>query len=183
MSALGPPALPAVAHAPAGEDTFRSAVSDGDGAMTTARSDSTLASTYRSAAGGDVGFDAAAGGGGGALPPAAAMKKAFKAAARNKLNRLRKLLAALPGGALCTNESGNTLLMVAARYGHRDVIAMLLNEGADAVLNARNLSGHTVLHMAFAGGHVELADALIGAGADDSIECNENLSCYEYTPE
>ena len=105
------------------------------------------------------------------------------AAARNKLNRLRKLLAALPGGALCTNESGNTLLMVAARYGHRDVIAMLLNEGADAVLNARNLSGHTVLHMAFAGGHVELADALIGAGADDSIECNENLSCYEYTPE
>eukprot|EP00793_Prasinoderma_coloniale_P005148 PRCOL_00000909-RA len=140
--------------------------------MVSARSDSTLASTYRSAVG-DEGGDAAA-------AAAALLKKAFKAAARNKPNRLRKLLPVLRGGPLATNESGNTLLMVAARYGNREIVSMLLSSGAGALLNAQNKSGHTVLHMAFAGGHHELADALMGAGADDNIECTEGLSCYDY---
>ena len=153
------------------QDSFRSAISDLD-EMVSARSDSTLASTYRSAVG-DEGGDAAA-------AAAALLKKAFKAAARNKPNRLRKLLPVLRGGPLATNESGNTLLMVAARYGNREIVSMLLSSGAGALLNAQNKSGHTVLHMAFAGGHHELADALMGAGADDNIECAEGLSCYDY---
>lgn len=63
-----------------------------------------------------------------------------------------------------TGPDGDTLLMLAARHGHADVVAGLAARGAD--LDRRNDHGRTPLAEAVVGGSEEVVDVLVEAGAD-----------------
>ncbi|KAM7388513.1 hypothetical protein PAMP_024683 [Pampus punctatissimus] len=60
------------------------------------------------------------------------------------------------------NSSNETLLHVAAEYGHLSIIELLLRRGARLDLQDNN--GHTALHRAASRGHNEIVSALIKAG-------------------
>lgn len=51
-----------------------------------------------------------------------------------------------------------TLLMVAAGYGHSDIVKLLLERGADATLTT--VGGQTALSRAYTGGHTEIVNVL-----------------------
>ncbi|WP_420629919.1 ankyrin repeat domain-containing protein [Candidatus Leptofilum sp.] len=56
------------------------------------------------------------------------------------------------------DNGGKTILMIATRYNHIDVVRFLLEKGADP--NIRDKRGHTALIEAQAGGHKELIELL-----------------------
>ncbi|MFI6166542.1 ankyrin repeat domain-containing protein [Nocardia sp. NPDC051052] len=62
------------------------------------------------------------------------------------------------------NDSGDTLLMLAAYHGHRDAVAALLDRDADP--NRANDKGQTPLAGAVFKGENEIARLLIESGAD-----------------
>lgn len=63
----------------------------------------------------------------------------------------------------------STLLHAAARHGHAQLAAALLERGADA--NALDYGGmrRSALHWACRGGHVQLVEMLVEAGADTKV--------------
>ncbi len=63
-----------------------------------------------------------------------------------------------------SDRDGNTLLMLAARFGHRELTALLLSRKAD--LGRRNRYGDTVLMMASLKGDLTVVKTLVEAGAD-----------------
>lgn len=58
-------------------------------------------------------------------------------------------------------------LYIAGRNGHLEVVARLLERGADP--GARGYFGATTLHWAAIGGHDGVVDLLLGAGADPNV--------------
>jgi len=68
-----------------------------------------------------------------------------------------------------------TLLHLAAHYGHRKAVRVLLDSGAD--INAKNGEGNTPLFAATYQQHSEIAAILIEKGADVNIK-----NIYGYTP-
>ena len=60
--------------------------------------------------------------------------------------------------------TGDTLLRYAARKGHKEIVELLIAEGAD--VNAKESAGWTPLHNAALDGHREIAELLIAEGAD-----------------
>ena len=77
----------------------------------------------------------------------------------------------------CTDDHGNTLLMLAAQQGTKKMVKMILRRGAN--LHAQNDSGNTILHYCHEYGHQDLADYFMSKGADDSVLNIEGLTCYE----
>ncbi|WP_280492030.1 ankyrin repeat domain-containing protein [Nocardia asiatica] len=63
-----------------------------------------------------------------------------------------------------TNESGDTLLMLAAYHGHADAVAALLKRAADP--DRANDKGQTPLAGAVFKGETEIVRQLLAAGAD-----------------
>ncbi|MBP2472709.1 ankyrin repeat protein [Crossiella equi] len=63
-----------------------------------------------------------------------------------------------------TNDSGDTLVMLAAYHGHPATVRALLARGADA--NRANDKGQTPLAGAVFKGETEVVEALLAAGAD-----------------
>ncbi|XP_027146038.1 CARD- and ANK-domain containing inflammasome adapter protein [Larimichthys crocea] len=61
------------------------------------------------------------------------------------------------------NSSNETLLHVAAQYGHLSIIELLIRKGAR--LDLQDNKGHTALHRAASRGHTEIVRALVQAGA------------------
>ncbi|XP_035508644.1 CARD- and ANK-containing Inflammasome Adaptor Protein [Morone saxatilis] len=61
------------------------------------------------------------------------------------------------------NSSSETLLHVAAEYGHLSIIELLVRKGAR--LDLQDNKGHTALHRAASRGHTKIVRALIQAGA------------------
>ena len=74
-----------------------------------------------------------------------------------------------PGGHVHLHTVGKsmTLLHVASRFGHRDVVRQLLQAGLD--VDARAGAGETALHFAAYEGHLGIVDALLGWGASTVI--------------
>jgi len=71
-----------------------------------------------------------------------------------------------PETALVTTGDGQTLLHLAARFGHVGIIETMLAMGAD--INARTNSGMTPLMMASGGSRTEAVRLLVHRGADQS---------------
>ncbi|XP_044056798.1 CARD- and ANK-domain containing inflammasome adapter protein [Siniperca chuatsi] len=61
------------------------------------------------------------------------------------------------------NSSNETLLHIAAEFGHLSIIELLIREGAR--LDLQDIKGHTALHRAASKGHTEAVRALIQAEA------------------
>ncbi|MCB9782384.1 MAG: ankyrin repeat domain-containing protein [Candidatus Omnitrophica bacterium] len=82
--------------------------------------------------------------------------------AKEILNQRPDLLEGSP-------ESMETPLHRAARFGHMDLVRMLVSKGAD--LNAKTPEGSTPWKAAAYNGHHEIADWLKGVGAEwESID-------------
>lgn len=95
----------------------------------------------------------------------------FEAAATGKVDRVAVLLArpgglaADPGLAKTYAPDGFTPLGLAAFFGQREVVELLLQQGADVNAVSRNVSGYTALTGAVAGGHREIVATLLAHGA------------------
>ena len=63
-----------------------------------------------------------------------------------------------------TDIDGNTLLMLAARDGHDELVGFLILQRAK--LNARNTAGDTALRLAAFRGHLKVVELLVAAGAN-----------------
>lgn len=66
--------------------------------------------------------------------------------------------------ATLTNEAGDSLVMLAAYYGHAETVDLLLSCGADP--NMANDKGQTPLAGAVFKGNPDIVHALLAAGAD-----------------
>ncbi|SHM56172.1 ankyrin repeat domain-containing protein [Actinacidiphila paucisporea] len=77
-----------------------------------------------------------------------------------------KLAAYIDAGvpANLANDSGDTLLMLAAYHGHTDTVRSLLQRGAET--DRANDHGQTPLAGAVFKGHRDVISALVEAGAD-----------------
>jgi ankyrin repeat protein len=60
-------------------------------------------------------------------------------------------------------KGGYTALMAASEYGHREIVKLLIEAGAD--VNAADWYGRTALGWALRGGHTDIVNLLKEAGA------------------
>ncbi len=96
--------------------------------------------------------------------PAAEPREVLEAVKNNDLAGVTALIAKDPGVVNARDAQGRTPLHLAARLGHRDLVALLLEKGADA--SAKNGVGGILLHSAAAGGLTALVGRMIEGGAD-----------------
>lgn len=73
--------------------------------------------------------------------------------------------------AVATNGSGYNALTGAVTAGHTEIVAWLLDSGADA--HYRYGPGYTPLHAAAANGHLEIVKQLVKYGADVAAKTND----------
>jgi ankyrin repeat protein len=78
--------------------------------------------------------------------------------------RVKALIAKNPSLIGARNELGLTPLHIAAGYGYREIVEVLVSQGAE--VNARNKNNITPLHSASAGSSKEIVKMLISKGAD-----------------
>ena len=90
-------------------------------------------------------------------------KALLRAAREGHADAVEELLKTPGIDVNATDESGNTALLEAARFGHDHVARVLLASGADT--KVRDKDGKTPLMLAIAGGHDEVVMALRQAGA------------------
>jgi ankyrin repeat protein len=76
---------------------------------------------------------------------------------------------------------GNTPLMLAATFGNRDAVNLLIQAGAD--LEIRNKSGGTALHQACFFAQPEIVELLLDAGADPNSANAYGVTPLELAPE
>jgi ankyrin repeat protein len=89
----------------------------------------------------------------------------FEAAATGKSDHVAALLAQDASLANTYAPDGFTPLGLAAFFGRREVVELLLQQGADVNAVSRNVSGYTALTGAVAGGHREIVATLLAHGA------------------
>ena len=95
-----------------------------------------------------------------------ANKGIIKAAKSGALAEVKALLATDPQLVLARDTDGSTPLHCATWKGHLNIVALLLDSGAD--VNAQNRNGHwgtTPLHAAAHGNQAAIAQLLIDRGA------------------
>ncbi len=78
---------------------------------------------------------------------------------------IQKSLALIKNGAdvNLVDKNGDTALIVATRYGHKDIPQALINSGAD--VDATDQYGNTALYYAERRGYMDIAKALVSSGA------------------
>ncbi|MBX3466164.1 MAG: ankyrin repeat domain-containing protein [Planctomycetes bacterium] len=91
---------------------------------------------------------------------------AFDAAALGDLDRLTALLDEDPARATAFAADGFTPLHLAAYFGHRLTVGLLLERGADPRAEARNASRVAPLHSAVASGRCGPVALLLAGGAE-----------------
>lgn len=89
-----------------------------------------------------------------------------EAAAVGDANRLRELLEANPQLVHAYSHDGWTPLHLAAHFGHRQAVELLLEDGADPRARSRNDLYNTPLNAAVFGRQVDVARLLLERGAD-----------------
>ncbi len=93
-----------------------------------------------------------------------------QAAKEGKFDAVKKMLKEDPDLVNAVDSDGLTPLHLAAEHGHRQIVELLLQEGAD--INAKSGFKRTPLHFAASSGHDEIVRLFIEKGA----ELNENDS-------
>jgi ankyrin repeat protein len=78
--------------------------------------------------------------------------------------KIKSMIGSNSSAVNARDQSGSTPLIIAARYGLKDVAALLLENGAD--INAQNNDGFTALHSAAAGNKLPVVKLLIVKYAD-----------------
>src|ERR1700736_5616655 len=94
-------------------------------------------------------------------------KEMIKAAKSGHLEKIKLLLAADPELVQARDSDGSTPLHCATWKGHPEIVALLLEAGAD--VNAKNSNEHwgtTPLHAAAHANQAAIAQMLIDHGAD-----------------
>ena len=81
------------------------------------------------------------------------------------LGPVRWIVNALLTGKDTKTRRGDTALIVAARWGHADIVRILLEAGAK--VNAKNQNGTTALMAAERGGYDEIVEMLKKSGAKE----------------
>ncbi len=89
----------------------------------------------------------------------------IQAAREGKADTVKALLSGQGVDVNATDNNGNTALLEAARFGHDDVVRVLLTAGAN--IKARDKQGKTALMLAVQGGHDDVVRALKQAGATE----------------
>lgn len=111
-------------------------------------------------------------------PAAPASGTALHHAAANGHLQIVRFLVLKGANLTARNESGQTVLHIAAERGHEGVIEHALNQGdtgdAKAFIDWVDDEGYTALHRAAAGGHEECVRVLVEAGAE--IESSNNAA-------
>lgn len=101
-----------------------------------------------------------------ALAGAGAKLDLFSAAALGRLEDVEAVLAADPQALNALSSDGYPALGLAAFMGRLNVVAWLLDRGADATIPSQNAMRVQPLHAAAAGRHLEIARLLLTHGAD-----------------
>ncbi|UCE60993.1 MAG: ankyrin repeat domain-containing protein [Phycisphaerales bacterium] len=91
-----------------------------------------------------------------------------EAAGGGDLPTVTDILAGDSSSVNAKDDREQTPLHLAARFGHREVVAYLIAKGAD--VNAQTDKGRTPLHLASVSGHDETIEILIMSGADRGIQ-------------
>src|SRR5437867_7669631 len=89
----------------------------------------------------------------------------FEAAALGHKESVEQLLQQRPELVHTWSADGSTPLHLACFYGHQEVVAMLLSQGADPSGRMHDQRGATPLHEAAATGQLKIARTLLACGA------------------
>lgn len=104
-----------------------------------------------------------------------------KAAMAGHLEILKLLLKAGPTTIDWQDKSEQTPLHHAASNGHKDVVAYLLEMGAQ--IDIMDLNGETALHLASLCGHTAVAQLLLQAGSDPELPTKSKFSVMHMSSE
>jgi hypothetical protein len=103
----------------------------------------------------------------------------LKASASGDLAKVQQLIAKVPAFVTVTDDvDEDTSLHLAARHGHLDVIAALLDAGVP--VDARNGRGSTPLMLAARAPHLAAVRTLLDAGADPQVTCRVHAGVVVY---
>ena len=89
----------------------------------------------------------------------------FRATIEGNTDMVRSLISSPGADVNATDERGSTPLLEAARYGHDDIVRVLIAAGAD--VKAQDKDGKTALMLAVQGTHDEVVRVLKQAGASE----------------
>ncbi len=83
------------------------------------------------------------------------------------MEKVKSLLKENPNLVFSKDNNSQTPLAYAAGNGHKDVVALLLANGAE--INVKNGNGYTPLHEAVINGHTGVVALLLAHGADANV--------------
>jgi ankyrin repeat protein len=99
-----------------------------------------------------------------------AVSDLYDAAACGLTDRLRDLLDKEPASVNTLSSDGATPLGLAAFFGHREAVELLLDRGAPInKLSTNPAFPFAPLHSAMSGGHKDIVDVLLARGADVNV--------------
>ncbi|KAF9973996.1 hypothetical protein BGZ73_002718 [Actinomortierella ambigua] len=100
------------------------------------------------------------------------------AAQHGHLAVFERYARAFPRVVHLTNNQGRTALIAAARYGHVEMVKILLDLDAD--INHQDNDGATALHCAAAYGNLQCIEMLIQRGIDTSIKNQDGWTALAF---
>ncbi|CAE7758114.1 GABPB1, partial [Symbiodinium microadriaticum] len=96
---------------------------------------------------------------------------------------LVKLLLAHGGDITAIDKKRKSCLHLCASYGHETCLAILLDSGADGLIEGQDLLGNTALHYTAKYGHLAATRLLLETAADPLVRNKNNRTAYDVASE